>query len=58
MPYRENPKQATAIFLSIKRRQGLAAAQAFGRKHREDMSRGAKAKSGQRAYKGRKAGSE
>lgn len=43
MPY-SNPKQATAAFLSIKRRQGLAAAKAFGRKHREDMARGQRAR--------------
>lgn len=41
MPY-ENPKQAAAAFLSIKREQGLAAARAFGRKHREDLSSAAK----------------
>jgi plasmid stabilization system protein ParE len=39
MPY-DNPKQATAIFLDIKRKQGLSAAKAFGRKHREDLQRG------------------
>lgn len=43
MPY-SNPKQATAVFLNIKRREGLAAAKAFGRKHREDMARGQKAR--------------
>lgn len=36
MPY-DDPKQAVAIFLDIKRRQGAAAARAFGRKHREDF---------------------
>ena len=36
MPY-SNPKQPVAIFLSIKRRQGLKAAKAFGRKHSEDF---------------------
>ena len=36
MPYKD-PKQAKAIFLDIKRREGLAAAKAFGRKHREDF---------------------
>ena len=36
MPY-DNPKQAVAIFLDIKRRQGSAAAKAFGRKHRGDF---------------------
>jgi hypothetical protein len=43
MPY-ENPKQATAIYLDIKRRQGQAAARAFARKHSGDMAknRGAK----------------
>ena len=36
MPYKD-PKQATAVFLNIKRRRGMAAAKAFGRKHREDF---------------------
>lgn len=36
MPYKD-PKQATAIFLDIKRREGMAAAKAFGRKHRADF---------------------
>ena len=54
MPY-SNPKQATAAFLNIKRRQGLEAARAFGRKHREDLSRGAKSHA-PRAYKSRRKG--
>lgn len=41
MPY-DNPKQATAIFMDIARKRGMAAAKAFGRKHSEDMSRGQK----------------
>lgn len=41
MPY-SNPKQSTAAFLNIKRRQGLAAAKAFGRRHREDLARAQK----------------
>lgn len=41
MPY-SNPKQAQAVFLSIARRQGMAAAKAFGRKHRGDLSRASK----------------
>ncbi len=36
MPY-DNPKQAKAIFLNIKRKKGLAAAKQFGEKHREDF---------------------
>lgn len=36
MPY-DDPKQAVAIFLDIKRRKGAAAAKAFGRKHSEDF---------------------
>ena len=39
MPY-DNPKQATAIFLNIRRRKGAAAAKAFARKHSGDMARG------------------
>lgn len=42
MPY-SNPKQPVAIFLSLKRRQGMAAAKAFARKHRDEMAKGAKA---------------
>lgn len=42
MPY-SNPKQPVAIFLDIKRRQGLEAAKAFGRKHRTEMKQSAKA---------------
>jgi hypothetical protein len=51
MPYPK--KQAVAVFMDIKRRQGLEAAKAFGRKHRDDLSKGAKAH-GQRPYKARK----
>lgn len=51
MPY-ENPKQAAAIFLSIKRRQGLEAAKAFGRKHRDDLAKSAKS-AVKRPYKAR-----
>lgn len=55
MPY-SNPKQPVAIFLDIQRRRGQAAAEAFARKHRNEMSRGAKAaakdRSG-RAYRAR-----
>lgn len=40
MPYKD-PKQAKAIFLDIKRRQGLQAAKAFGRKHRDAFRKGA-----------------
>lgn len=50
MPY-SNSKQPVAIFLDIKRRQGLAAAEAFGRKHRAEMAKGAKGAHGQRPYK-------
>lgn len=53
MPY-SNPKQATAIFMDIKRRRGLEAAREFGRKHRTDMSKGAKAAAGKRPYQLRK----
>lgn len=38
MPYQQ--KQARAIFLDIKRRQGLEAAKQFGRKHKADLSGG------------------
>lgn len=48
MPY-SNPKQAKAIFLNIKRRRGMAAAKAFGRKHAEDMAKDG----GQKPYKSR-----
>lgn len=41
MPY-DNPKQAQAVFLAIKRAKGLAAAKAWAKKHRKDMSKGAK----------------
>lgn len=47
MPY-DNPKQATAIFLSIKRKKGEKAAKAFGRKHREDFRTRAYTSKGQR----------
>lgn len=36
MPY-DDPKQATAIFLDIKRKKGLKKAKEFGRKHRQDF---------------------
>ena len=39
MPY-SNPKQATAIFLDLKRKQGLKAAKMFAEKHKADMRRG------------------
>lgn len=55
MPY-SNPKQPVAAFLNIKRKQGLSAAKAFGRKHREELESAAKSKmkaSGQRPYSGR-----
>ena len=48
MPY-SNPKQATAIFMDIQRKRGMAAAKAFGRKHKADMARGAMA-----SYRSRK----
>jgi hypothetical protein len=60
MPY-SNPKQALAIFLEIQRRRGQAAAEAFGKKHSADMSRGAKAAakaSGRRPYRPKKARSK
>lgn len=56
MPY-SNPKQPVAIFLDIKRRQGLEAAKAFGRKHSAEMSKGSKAAAknrGARPYRARK----
>lgn len=37
MPY-SNPKQATAVFLQIKREKGLAAAKVWGRKHRGEIA--------------------
>jgi ribosome assembly protein YihI (activator of Der GTPase) len=42
MPYDAKSGQAQAVFLSIKRSQGLAAAKAFGRKHRKELSAAAK----------------
>ena len=33
MPY--PPKQASAVFLNVKRKQGMAAARAFAKKHME-----------------------
>jgi hypothetical protein len=48
MPY--DPRQAKAIFLSIKRKKGERAARAFGKKHREDF------KAPARAYKPRRRG--
>jgi hypothetical protein len=41
MPY-SNPKQAQAVFLSIKREKGEAAAKRWGRKHRDDLSKAAR----------------
>lgn len=41
MPY-SNPRQPVAIFLSIKRRRGEAAAEAFGRKHRDEFRKAAR----------------
>lgn len=49
MPY-DNPKQPIAAFLNIKRRKGPAAARAFAKKHRADLSKGSSA----RPYKARK----
>lgn len=48
MPYPK--KQETAIFLDIKRRQGMAAAKAFARKHSE----GAPPPKNARPYTGRR----
>lgn len=53
MPY-SNPKQATAAFLDIKRRQGLGKAKAFGRKHADALSKAAKMR-GKKPYRSRKA---
>lgn len=53
MPY-SNPKQVQAVFLSIKRRQGLAAAKAFGRKHRQELSAAMKGNKNH-SYKSRRA---
>lgn len=44
MPYDAKSGQATAAFLNIKRRKGVAAAKAFGRKHAADLSAAAKAR--------------
>lgn len=52
MPY-DNPKQPVAIFLSIKRRQGLAAAKAFGRKHADEF-KGPKRRKKPRPYRPRR----
>lgn len=41
MPY-SNPKQAMAVFLSIKRQKGEAAAKAWAHKHHDDMSKSSK----------------
>lgn len=38
MPYKD-PKQAIAILLDKKRREGQAAAEAFSRKHRADFKK-------------------
>lgn len=51
MPYNPKSGQATAAFLSIKRRQGLAAAKAFGRKHRKELAAAAKARGGKHRRK-------
>jgi hypothetical protein len=53
MPY-SNPKQPIAIFLDIKRRQGLAAAKAFGAEHREEMKGTAQRRRKSRPYKSRR----
>lgn len=37
MPYNNEKRQATAIFLAIKRRQGEAAAKKFGEKHAAEL---------------------
>lgn len=47
MPYPK--KQAVAIFLDIRRRQGEAAAKSFAHKHSADMARG----KGERPYRAR-----
>lgn len=51
MPYPR--KQAQAIFLDIQRRRGEAAAEAFGRKHRDDLKKSNKRT---RAYRGGRRG--
>lgn len=38
MPYNTDKKQATAIFMNIKRRKGTTAAKAFGKKHSGDLA--------------------
>lgn len=57
MPYQAKSGQALAVFLNIKRTKGLAAAKAFGRKHRGDLSAAMKGNHnahGKAAYKSRK----
>lgn len=51
MPY-SNPKQATAVFLSIKREKGLAAAKRWAKKHSSEMAESVKAR-GPRTYRAR-----
>ncbi|HET6566511.1 MAG TPA: hypothetical protein VFG50_01015 [Rhodothermales bacterium] len=48
MPYDPKSGQATAAFLNIKRRKGVAAAKAFGRKHASDLAAAAKARGSRR----------
>jgi hypothetical protein len=50
MPY-DNPKQASAIFLAIKRRQGPAAAKAWAKKHKGEMGSDKKEPKGKRGKK-------
>lgn len=38
MPYDPQSGQAVAAFLAIKKKKGVGAAKAFGRKHRGDIS--------------------
>lgn len=57
MPYNPQSGQALAVFLNIKRTKGLAAAKAFGRKHRGDISAAMKGNHnahGHKKYKSRK----
>lgn len=44
MPYDEKSGQATAAFMNIKRKKGLAAAKSFGKKHAADLSAAAKSR--------------
>jgi hypothetical protein len=57
VPY-DNPKQAVAAFLNIRKRQGQRAASTFAKKHGRDMEAGAKAAHAEKAYKSRKARSK